>query len=169
MLAMCDLAMLWPIMCEETEALDLINEQMTRVSLGELLIKILDNANGGMVVVAAEICCKLIVMGRIDSNAVLGKLLVIYFDPLFASRLMGSDEDDGEEVHTASQKQLEADTDDATEVGSPIRLQQMLSLFFNVLVTLRTGAGLAASIKEVLRLVEEGWKAGGSGTNDKRR
>ena len=169
MLAMCDLAMLWPVMCEETEALDLINEQMTRVSLGELLMNILDNAGGGLVVVAAEICCKLIMMGRIDSDEALGKLLVIYFDPLFATRLMGGEEDEGEEVSVASQKQLEADTDDATEVGSPIRLQQMLSLFFNVFVTVRAGAKLASSIKEVLRLVDEGWKAGGSGTQDNRR
>ncbi|GMH69090.1 hypothetical protein TrLO_g10662 [Triparma laevis f. longispina] len=183
LLAMSDLAMLWPVMLEETDAMDMSTCQMNKVSLPELLTSFLDNAQGPMVVIAAEICCKLMMMGRIQDNTTLAKLVVTYFDPLFSSRIEaakaskeGEEGEEGEEeenlakdVAAASQKQLEADTDDATAVGSPIRLQQMLSLFFNAFVTLRGGEHMGNATMEVLRLVSEQWKAGGAGAEASRK
>ena len=171
LIAMSDLAMLWDGMTDEVDCMDLLSEELIRTSLPSLLLDILNNESPGLVVVAGEICSKLIMMGRIQDTEILAKLLVIYFDPLFnifsSSAPAGDDEEDGrvttKSVAQACKKQLSADTEDATIVGSPIRLQQILSLFFNTISVVTRGKSpiMGESTKDVLRLVTEGWKAGG--------
>jgi hypothetical protein len=98
LLAMSDLAMLWDGMTDEVDCMDLMTEEMIRVSLPSLLLDILDNESPGLVVVAAEICSKLIMMGRVQDTETLAKLLVIYFDPLFnafSSSAPAEEDEDG--------------------------------------------------------------------------
>lgn len=74
LLAMSDLAMLWDGMTDEVDCMDLMTEEMMRVSLPSLLLDILDNESPGLVVVAGEICSKLIMMGRVQDTEILAKV-----------------------------------------------------------------------------------------------
>lgn len=59
-------------------------------------------------------------------------------------------------------RQLEADAEDATEVGSPIRLQQMLSLFFPAFCVVGQDRReiMAEAASGVLDLNKAAWSAG---------
>ncbi len=172
LLGMSDLAMLYPSMTEPTDCMDFETEEVSEVSLESALTEILDNdRKGGMVMVAAEVCAKLLMMGRITNPSILAKLLVIYFTPHFATVL--SPGDDVSNVAVTAQKQVEADAEDATEVGSPIRVQQMLSIFFPGFTAVNgklRGEIVAEAARSVLDLLREGWMPGKYATgNDSKR
>jgi len=76
------------------------------------LLDLLAHANQFVVCLASEAASKLLFAERIDGTAILAQLLVMFFDPYDKSN-----DDDG---------------DSATkQIGNPIRLQQLLSIFFN--------------------------------------
>ena len=81
LLAMSDLSMLFEGMLDETEVLDMATEETKTVSFPAVLADIINGGCGAMVVIAAEICSKLLTMGKIKSSSTLAKLLMIYFDP----------------------------------------------------------------------------------------
>lgn len=86
----------------------------------------------GTVCVAAEIAAKLLLTGKVCDSNWLARLVLIFFD-----------------------EKLERDDRDVTEVGSPLRLQQLLSVFFPAFaVASRTGRdALMGSILPLLELV----------------
>ena len=64
-----------------------------------------------MVVLTAEVCAKLLLAGKLQHEEIMARLIIIYFT------LCGS-------------IAREEANEDVSEVGSPVRLQQILSLFF---------------------------------------
>jgi condensin complex subunit 3 len=168
LLAMSDLAMLYDGMLDETDVLDMDTEENRTVSFTDIIADIIDNGNGGMVVIAAEICAKLLTMGKISNAETLAKLLMIYFDPKFAISVSGTsiDDDNSDGVAASALRQLETDAEDATEVGSPIRLQQMLSLFFPAFCIVGGDHReiMAAAARGVLDLNKKQWTAGKKST-----
>jgi hypothetical protein len=172
LLAMCDLAMLWDGMMGESDCTGLVVEDAAaQLSLESLLENVFDAGSGGMIVIAAEIFSKLLLMGRIkNSEMVLAKLLMIYFDPKFASFVAADTEKEIDELQLTSgdvaaeaQKELDVDAEDATEVGSPIRLQQLLSMFFPAFCMLGPDRRqiMGSCTKNVLELFNTAWTAGG--------
>jgi len=68
---MCDLALLFEGMMVETQTL---RDEEETVSLEGLLEFFLDSAVPPMVVIAAEICAKLIMRGRIENKTIMAKV-----------------------------------------------------------------------------------------------
>jgi condensin complex subunit 3 len=130
MLALCD----WSILFSDTlgscpvaaaDGDDVENDKSTPlvVAFPDLVFAMMAHEELGMVCVAAEVACKLLIMGKICDSSWLARLVTLFFDV----RLNDDDEvmeDDGNDGNHP-----DADTA-ASEVGSPIRLQQLLSLFF---------------------------------------
>ena len=103
----------WSMMFADT--LSSIVSEVTSVSFVEVLADMIRHHEVSLACVAAEVVCKLLTNGRIcDTEGTwLGQLLVFFFDPRLVAAAEEAEEDDGN-----------------TEVGSPIRLQQLLTLFF---------------------------------------
>lgn len=64
----------------------------------------------------------------------------------------------------AIEEKLSFDAEEAKAVGSPVRLRQMLSLFFEAfgVVCGRDLELMASATDEVLSVISQGWKAWGS-------
>ena len=86
-------------------------------------------------------------MGRITSSSILAKLIMMYFSPKFSSMATGfssSSTVSAESVLKLASEQLDVDLEDATSVGSPVRLQQMFCIFFEAYGKLGPNAGTCA-------------------------
>ena len=137
-MAICDLCFLFERMMSPIS----LEHDGEEVSVETLLSRALLCSNKSFVVVAAECAAKLLFGGKLHDSTVLANLIVLYFDKGFAvaDRDMDDTEDEG-----------------ANEVGSPERLQQLLTLFFPSF-SLRSSQGremLLTSIKPVLKIVNE--------------
>jgi len=108
------------------------------VSLVSLLFAMINESNNpAMRVVAAECCAKLMFSGKLHDANLVAELIVMYFDRDFVV------------------PEEEVDRDDAKEVGSPVRLQQLLTLFFPA-YSFRSKLGrdtLMTSIKPMLSII----------------
>ncbi len=83
------------------------------LTLLEFVHDMMQHANKSIASIAAEVAAKLLFSGRVSDHDLVGRLLACFLDP---NRQKDTEDED---------------TDDAsTEVGSPLRLQQLLSLFF---------------------------------------
>jgi hypothetical protein len=91
---------------------DFFTSSNSDTSIQSTLLKIMNQQEISLACVAAEVTSKLLYHGKFFNESCLGTLLVLFFD----SRLTTGDEED--------------DDNDAKEVGSPIRLQQLLTQFF---------------------------------------
>ena len=80
------------------------------ISFLDLVRKMMDHPVPGVAAIAAEVAAKILFSGSICDSSLIAQLLVFFFNPVMS-------ENDGD---NASIK----------EVGSPMRLQQLLSLFF---------------------------------------
>mmetsp|Transcript_13565 Transcript_13565/g.21352 ORF Transcript_13565/g.21352 Transcript_13565/m.21352 type:complete len:957 (+) Transcript_13565:64-2934(+) len=80
------------------------------ISLIDVISETMKHKNTTMMAFSAEVAAKLLLAGRICESNLISTLLVIFFDPDLLS--------------------TENDNVDEKEIGSPIRLQQVLSLFF---------------------------------------
>ena len=141
LLALCDLALLFdgvlgPISSSTANE----EEEANDVSFVFLLSEMLCNSNPALVVLAAEVAAKLLFAGKLnDHPTMVAHLVAIFFD----TNLLKSDADE--------------DFDEVKEIGNPVRLQQILSLFFPAFsIKSREGrATLANCIKPLLSIVSE--------------
>jgi condensin complex subunit 3 len=85
----------------------------TTVSFPQLVEEMMIESKPAVVCIAAEVASKLLFAGRLRDSKWLAQLLMIFFDARLAELAMDEDDDDA-----------------VTEVGSPVRLQQILSIFF---------------------------------------
>ena len=130
----------------------------------EILYTMLRRHRSALAVVAAEVTARLHFAGRIHDPILLAHLTVIFFDKdllLSGSSLVGGVNDD------------DNDDEDVAEVGSPVRLQQILSLFFPG-YALRSRSGewegkdsLSLSVAPMLALVDEKMKNAKKGDGGK--
>ena len=81
LLAMSDLSLLFENMMSECETL---GDEEKVVSFEGLLEEFLDSGSPPMIIIAAEICSKLMMRGRITSTSIMSKLLMVFFDPKIA-------------------------------------------------------------------------------------
>ena len=91
---------------------DFLSASNNEESVQGVLSDIMNHTELSLACVAAEVTCKLLYSGKFFDELSLARLLVLFFDP----RLTAADEED--------------DSNEAKEIGSPIRLQQLLSQFF---------------------------------------
>lgn len=104
MLALADLSQLFPGMIEPLE-----QEDESCLSLADLAATMLMHRNRIFCSLVAEVTCKLLFTGRLCDSSLLSRLLVLFFDP---------------------SKPSQDDESDLSEPGNPLRMQQLLSLFF---------------------------------------
>jgi len=117
----------------------LTNINPVETSVNDLLLQTISCSNKALVIVAAECAAKLLFAGKLHDVNIVAQLTMTYFDRDFAI----SDVDER--------------SDEVEEVGSPARLQQLLTLFFPA-YCMRTKTGretLTASIDPLLTLVNE--------------
>jgi len=90
-------------------------EERREVDFGAVLSALLQEKNDriGLAVVSAEICAKLLLARRIQNPEFVARLLLVFFDPVFLEACG----DEGDQM-------------DVTDIGSPTRLHQLLTLFF---------------------------------------
>ncbi|KAL3924237.1 MAG: hypothetical protein SGILL_001167 [Bacillariaceae sp.] len=89
------------------------DESDEAVNLLDSVHKMMQNRNDSIVAISAEVAAKLLFTGRVSDTRLLGRLLTCFLDP---NRQKESRNDDGE--------------GDDKAVGSQLRLQQLLSIFF---------------------------------------
>lgn len=135
MLALCDLSLLHKNM------LNLSNESENNESttFKELLLEMLGHPKQGIAVIAAEVAAKLLLAGCFHDPTIIAWLLVIYFD----TSLTEVDDDD------------DVDGSEVKNVGSPVRLQQLLSIFFPTysMSSLDANDAIMASVGPLLTIV----------------
>ena len=137
LLAMCDLAQLYerfmsPISLDCSSNGDTIN-------FSDILLKVMTKSKKSLLIVSAEVAAKLMFCGRLHDAKILSHLLTIYFDQSFCSN------------------NIDEGSDDVKEVGSPTRLQQLLTIFFPAYV-MRSCIGrdtLLASLPALLKLIND--------------
>lgn len=138
-LAMCDLAFIYDNMmsprrsCPDSDAGE-------KLSLSMVLSEMLCNSNSALATIAAEITAKLHFAGKIHASTMLAHLLLMFFDQYSSGPTISAEY-----------------IDEVKEVGCPLRLQQILSVFFPA-YSLRYKEGreaLLGSIQPLLSLVEE--------------
>ena len=135
-MAICDLCFLFDRMMTPLS----LEEDGEEVSITTLFSHALLCSNKAFVVVAAECAVKLFFGGKLHDSTILANLVVLYFDKDFAVTDRDMDETEDE---------------DANAVGSPERLQQVLTLFFPSF-SLRSSEGremMLKSIKPLLKIV----------------
>ena len=136
MLALCDLTLLHRNMMQLFGDEGDNNESTT---FKELLLEMLGHSKQGIAVIAAEVAAKLLLAGCFHDSTIIAWLLVIYFDANLAE-VEDEDDFDGSEVK---------------KVGSPVRLQQLLSIFFPTysMSSLDANDELMASVGPLLTIV----------------
>jgi len=135
MLALCDLCLLHKNMLQLSDESG-NNESNT---FKELLLEMLGHPKQGIAVIAAEVAAKLLLAGCFHDPTIIAWLLVIYFD---ASLTEVEDDDD-------------VDGSEVKKVGSPVRLQQLLSIFFPTysMSSLDANDAIMASVGPLLTIV----------------
>ena len=132
MLALSDWSMLYPAV------LDPVEVQGETVSFVDLIKQMMAHSSTGVASIAAEITAKLLFAGRVCDSTLVAHLLVLFFDP-------------------AMEKAASKEGSDVKEVGSAVRLQQMLSLFFPA-YAIKSEAGrdsMTNAISIFLKLIQD--------------
>ena len=133
LLAMSDLALL-----HERFMAPITLDDEIEISFSDILLQIMTKKNRSLLIVAAEIAAKLMCCGRLHDGSIISHLIILYFD------------------QTLNSKIIEEDVEDVNEVGSPTRLQQMLTIFFPAYCMKSTGREtILASIPKLLSLLSE--------------
>lgn len=104
-LALCDWSMAF------AETLSPCSLEDREISFSDLVGEFMSHSELALVCIAAEAACKLLFRGRVCQSSWLAQILMLYFDPRLTSENMEEE-------------------NDAKEVGSPVRLQQILTHFF---------------------------------------
>lgn len=105
------------------------------VAFTDILLKMMDDSRTAAVSIAAEVATKLLFTGRTCDSTWLARLLAIFFD----TRMMEVLDDD--------------DIENVQELGSPVRLQQLLSLFFPA-YSIKSEMGRSALLGSIQPLLE---------------
>jgi hypothetical protein len=108
LLALADWSLLFADILERCE-----DDDGTSISLLDCIQDMMQHSNDSIIALSSEVAAKLLFTGRVSSTQLMGRLLTIFLDP---NRQKESDSDE-----------MEADE---KAVGSQLRLQQLLSLFF---------------------------------------
>lgn len=137
MLALCDLSLLHKNMLPLSDDESGDNESAT---FKELLLEMLGHSKQGISVIAAEVAAKMLLAGCFNDSTIIAWLLVIYFD----ASLTNAEDDDGD-----------IDGSEVKKVGSPVRLQQLLSIFFPTysMSSLDANDAIMASVGPLLTIV----------------
>ena len=132
-MALCDLALI------HDKLINLSGEESEEASASfkNLLLEMLGHSKPGIVVIAAEITAKLLLAGRFDDPVLVAWLIAVFFD----SGLLETQSN--EEYNTAE------------EIGSPVRLQQLLSIFFPTysMSSLDANDAIMASVGPLLSII----------------
>ena len=147
-LALCDLALIHERMLlgdsngESENGDDDDSKDEKSMPFKDMLLEMLSHSKPGIVIIAAEIAAKLLLSGRINDPNIIAWLVLIYFDTSLTA--MDIDEDD-------------ADGSAVKEVGSPVRLQQLLSIFFPTysMSSLDANDDMMASVGPLISIVNE--------------
>jgi condensin complex subunit 3 len=137
MLALCDLSLLHKNMLPLSDDESGDNESTT---FKELLLEMLGHSKQGISVIAAEVAAKMLLAGCFHDSTIIAWLLVIYFD----ATLTNAEDDDSD-----------IDGSEVKKVGSPVRLQQLLSIFFPTysMSSLDANDAIMASVGPLLTIV----------------
>jgi condensin complex subunit 3 len=111
LMAICDLSFLFDDMISPCILSSDDHEEKKEVIFASLLSEMIRTSKPAAVAVAAEVAAKLLFSGRTFDSNLVADLIVTFFDQGLASL--------AQEVE-----------DDVMEIGSPVRMQQLLSLFF---------------------------------------
>lgn len=122
----------WSMLFSECLTPSLVDGE--ELSFSKAVRTMMDDASAAAVCISAEVAAKLLFAGRVCDSEWFAKLLTIFFDPRMEDML--------------------EDNDDVTEVGSPVRLQQLLTLFFPAICMKSDGAGRDAMMGSILPLLE---------------
>lgn len=130
LLALADWAMLYTEVLEEHEFGD-----KSTLKMMECLHTMMGHGNESIVAIASEVAAKMLFSDRVKDQTLMGRLLAVFLDPN-----LQKDRDDED-----------MDAEDKS-VGSPLRLQQLLSLFFPAFCLKSSGnrSFLLGSIKDSL-------------------
>ena len=137
-LALCDLSLIHKGMLGASNS----GSDDESSSFKSMLLEMLGHAKPGIVIIAAEITAKLLLSGRLSDPTLIAWLVLIYFDTSLTTDFDENDADAAEEVK---------------QVGSPVRLQQLLSIFFPTysMSSLDANDDMMASIGPLLTIVNE--------------
>lgn len=133
-MALCDLALIHDDMLKSAGN---DGEEDDSTSFKDLLIEMLSHPKPLIVAIAAEIAAKLLLAGRFHDPILVGWLVTVFFD----SSLLESDESE--------------DDNSAGAIGSAVRLQQLLSIFFPTysMNSLDANDAIMASVGPLLEIV----------------
>uniref|UniRef100_A0A7S4JL97 Nuclear condensin complex subunit 3 C-terminal domain-containing protein n=1 Tax=Odontella aurita TaxID=265563 RepID=A0A7S4JL97_9STRA len=148
-MALCDLTLVFGDEVQE-------DKEEEKDSFAFLLSEMLCHANPAMVAVAAEIVAKLLLAGRISDPTLLAHVVVAFFDKNLADAATSVDGDSDQEA--------------AGDVGSHVRMQQILSLFFPAFA-MKSREGretLTACIRPLLSIVDSRMATKEKGTRKSR-
>ena len=146
-MALCDLALIHENMMldsagDEDEERSAGSGGSASVPFKAMLLEMLAHSKPTIALIAAEIAAKLLLAGRIRDPELVAWLVSIYFDSELASQVDDEEDLDGE---------------GAKKPGSPVRLQQLLSVFFPTyaMSSLDANDDLIASVGLVLNIVND--------------
>ncbi|KAL7535040.1 hypothetical protein ACHAXR_006229 [Thalassiosira sp. AJA248-18] len=139
-LALCDLALIHERMLLDDGG---NNDDEGSMPFKDMLLEMLSHSKPGIVIIAAEITAKLLLAGRLHDPALIAWLVLIYFDTTLTATEFDDEDLDGDEV--------------VKEVGSPVRLQQLLSIFFPTysMSSLDANDDMMACVGPLLSIVNE--------------
>ncbi len=153
-LALCDLALIHEKMLLCTSSSSNNDEENdganasrpNAIPFKDMLFEMLGHSKPGIVIIGAEITAKLLLAGRLSDPELVAWLLVIYFD----STLTTNEDDRHLDVVGGADEV-------AKRVGSPVRLQQLLSIFFPAysMSSLDANDDMMASVCPLLSIVNE--------------
>ena len=131
-MALCDLALIHDDMLNPTDA----EVEVESTSFKDLLIEMLSHPKPLVVAIAAEISAKLLLAGRFHDPILIGWLVAVYFD--------------SNPIDSESEEENGADG-----IGSSVRVQQLLSIFFPTysMSSLDANDAMMASIGPLLEIV----------------
>ena len=137
LLSMCDLSLLHerfmaPVVLDS-------ESNNTEIGFADILLNVMTNSTKSLVIIAAEVSVKLMSFGRLHDANIIANLITLYFDQNLSSGAINED------------------INDIKEVGSPTRLQQLLTMFFPT-YCMKFSHGkenLLASVPALLTLLNE--------------